>query len=118
MNNKKIGTDFEREVVEWLSEMGYWVHFMSPAPDGSQPCDLIYCKDGKCWIADCKTSSRKKFSINRLEYNQVFAFEKWLGCGNFEPGLFVKYEGHIYGIPYLELQKKKEVELNEIYRVK
>lgn len=118
MNNKKIGSDFEKEMSEILTGMGFWVHFMSPAPDGSQPCDLIFAKNGQCYIADCKTSSKNKFGIERLEYNQIFSFERWMACGNNEPGIFVKCRGAIYNVPYLELKTKGKVVLDEIHRFK
>ena len=39
MNNKKLGTEFEREAVTLLSQKGYWVHFITPDSRGSQPFD-------------------------------------------------------------------------------
>ena len=114
MNNKKLGTDFEREMVNLLASEGFWVHFMSPASDGSQPFDLIFVKDGLAMAADCKTSSKRKFSIDRLEDNQIMAFEKWLRCGNLEPVIFVKYQNKVYTVYYKQLKEAGQVDLYEI----
>ena len=43
-NNQQKGKDLEKRFMEYLSRQGYWVHFMHPAPDGSQPFDIIACK--------------------------------------------------------------------------
>lgn len=111
VNNKKLGTEFEEEMAKILANDGYWVHFMWPGPDGAQPCDLIFSKDGYVTIADCKTSAKRNFSIKRLEDNQIMAFEKWLKCGNTEPLVFVKHKDRIYTVPYLFLRNHGKVDL-------
>ena len=116
MNNKVKGTQFEREVCEELAKRGYWVHFMSPDNTGAQPFDIIAVKYGVAFAMDCKTCDAKVFSINRLEDNQIMAFEKWLSCGNNMPFLMVKHENVIYCIPYRELEEKGKVVLNADYR--
>lgn len=114
MNNKQIGTAFEREMCAKLAEYGFWVHFISPDARGAQPFDIIAVKDGKAIVGDCKTSSRKRFGIDRLEDNQIMAFEKWLACGNTEPYVFVKYKDLIRCIPYTMLKNRKAVELDDL----
>lgn len=112
MNNKKIGTAFEKEFCEYLSTKGYWVHFLSPSENGSQPFDVIAVKNGKAHALDCKTSSIHRFSISRLEDNQILAFEKWKRCGNNEPFIAVKYNKVVYLVPYELLKSSKVVNLN------
>lgn len=118
MNNKVKGTQFEREICSILASHGYWVHFMSPDNRGAQPFDIIAVRDGLALAADCKTCDADVFSMNRLEYNQRMAFDKWLKNGNTDPVLFVKHEDHIYLVPYTELVKKERICLNEDYRWK
>lgn len=113
MNNKKLGTAFEREFCKILSDNGYWVHFISPNETGSQPFDIIAVKDGKAYACDCKTSIKYQFSISRLEDNQIFAFEKWMSCGNNEPYVAIKWNDKIVTVPYLELKAKGKVDLRE-----
>lgn len=118
MNNKVKGTQFEREVCDILAKNGYWVHFISPDNRGAQPFDIIAVKDSTAIAGDCKTCDAKSIGIDRLEDNQVMAFEKWIACGNLDPVLFVKHEEMIYLIPYTELVKNGRVKLSADYRWK
>ena len=56
MNNKKIGSDFEKEVCKMLQDMGYWVHFITPDMRGAQPFDIIAAKNNRPYAIDCKVS--------------------------------------------------------------
>ena len=113
MNNKRLGTEFEREVVTLLSKRGYWVHFITPDSRGSQPFDIIASKDDRPIVADCKTSSKKWFNISRLEENQIMAFELWLKRGNSKAFIFIKYNEKIYQIPYRMLKGLQIINLEE-----
>lgn len=113
MNNKQLGTAFEREICRELKEKGWWVHFLNPDNSGAQPFDIIAVKEGLAMAVDAKTSSTCKFSINRLEDNQIMAFDKWLRCGNFMPQIAVKYKDRIIWITYYELKKNKVIDLRE-----
>ncbi len=113
MNNKKLGSEFEKEFCQLLASRGYWVHFISPAPNGGQPFDIIAAKYGEAYAFDCKTSEKTVFSFSRLEENQIYAFEKWLACGNPMPMLVVKYKNEIHLIPYITLKTQERVKLNE-----
>lgn len=117
MNNKKHGTDFERQVIAKLSQSGdVWVHFLSPDERGAQPFDIIAVKDGIACAIECKTQDDKNkwFPLSRLEDNQKMAFEKWIACGNGEPIICVQYKGEIKTLSYTELKKKGRVNLDEI----
>ena len=111
MNNKKLGTEFEREVVTLLSQKGYWVHFITPDASGSQPFDIIASKDNIPIVADCKTSAKKWFNISRLEENQIMSFELWHNRRNKNSYIFVKYNEKIYSIPYFVLKELKRINL-------
>lgn len=111
MNNKELGTAFEKEVVELLAQKGYWVHFITPDSRGAQPFDVIAVKDGKALAIDCKTCVSNTFSISRLEENQICAFEKWMACGNEEPFVYVKHNDKIHIIGYLTLKMKGKMKL-------
>lgn len=115
MNNKKLGTSFEREFCQIMADRGYWVHFISPAPNGGQPFDVIAVKNGQAYAFDCKTSVNDWFSINRLEDNQICAFERWMECGNPEPELAVKYRGRIYILPYTLLHREGGIRLQDMW---
>lgn len=113
MNNKQLGTDFEKSMVDLLAKQGYWVHFLSPDNRGAQPFDIIAVKDCFAVAIDCKTSKDHIFRLGRLEENQIMAFEKWLKCGNTTPFLAVMYNDGIYMIPYERLKKEGSVDLDK-----
>ena len=114
MNNKRLGTAFEKRLCEWLSVRGWWVHFISPDRTGSQPFDVIAVKNGLALAIDCKTSAKPIFNISRLELNQVHAFEKWLKSGNEMPLVAVEYEGHIFFVKYSDLKQNGKVDLRRL----
>lgn len=114
MNNKRLGMDFEKKVVNSFTKNGFWVHFISPDNAGAQPFDIIAVKNGVATVGDCKTSKSHIFRIERLEENQKMAFEKWLSCGNTEPLIFVGYNDEIKIIKYSDLKKTGRIDLNVI----
>lgn len=112
MNNKELGTQFEKETCELLARYGWWVHFLSPNEAGAQPFDVIAVRHGKALAIDCKTSKSKIFAMNRLEMNQQLAFERWIRCGNLTPLVFVKYNENIHIVNYQTLYKYGKVDLD------
>lgn len=104
MNNKEVGTEFEKTIVKLLAKTGYWVHFITPDKRGAQPFDIIAVKNEIAVAIDCKTCKDRYFRIGRLEQNQIMAFEKWLKCGNANPLIAVEHNGVIQFIDYLELK--------------
>ncbi len=113
MNNKYIGTVFERKMCAHLAQAGWWVHFLYPDARGAQPFDIIAVKNGEAMAIDCKTCSDSVFRISRLEDNQVFAFEKWLKCGNDYACIAVLHDKKIYMLEYPELKIKKKIDLKK-----
>ena len=114
MNNKKMGTNFERQFCGMLAEEGYWVHFLSPDARGAQPFDVIAVKNGDAVAIDCKTCKDHIFRLSRLEDNQVMAFEKWLACGNDGALLAVLHENHVYFVDYTDLKAQGKINLMEV----
>ena len=112
-NNKKLGTDFEREFIEVLQGLGFWAHFITPDGRGAQPFDIIAVKNNLPIACDCKTSVKSVFSINRLEDNQILAFEMWRKRGNSMPIVAVKYAKQIYLIRYIDLLEKGRINIEK-----
>lgn len=113
MSNKKIGTDFEREVCKYLKGKGFWVHFLVPDARGAQPFDIIAVRDGVAYAIDCKTCAANSIGINRLEVNQIMAFERWIKCENYMPLIAVKHKEQVYWVRYDDLKKEKRIMLDE-----
>lgn len=109
MNNKKLGNNFEKEMMEILSQKGYWVTMLTPKQHvGSQPADLIAIKDNKPMLVDCKTCKTKYFPINRIEENQWLAYQRYKKCRNTEYYLAIKYNNEIYMIPINTIDRSKK----------
>ena len=107
MNNKKRGTKFEQDWCDYLSEHGYWAHFVEPKPDGSQPFDVIAAKDDKMYVYDCKTLKGNRFPLDRIEWNQRVAFARIGTIGGVKRQFIViKNENGIYQIPFVLLIDK------------
>ena len=117
MNNKKIGTAFERKLLDYISKTGAWVHFLTPDERGAQPFDIIAVRDNTAIAIECKTltTARRYFTIDRLEPNQIMAFEKWMSCGNASPLIAVEYGDDIIFIEYTELKDKKKIDVRKTH---
>ena len=116
MNNKQLGTSWERQACDILAKSGYWVHFITPDARGAQPFDVIAVKNKKAYAIECKTivGGKRYFSMDRLEDNQRMAFGRWVACGNGEPIILIKQVNDIISIKYVELLNlKKRVDLIE-----
>ena len=112
MNNKRLGTAFEREFCELLAARGFWVHFMSPSASGAQPCDIIACRNNTPFLFDCKTCEKATFHISRLEDNQNLAFQRFDKTGNDLAFVAVKHDEKIYFVPYYMLVKLQSIKLD------
>lgn len=118
MNNKRLGTEFEREFCELLAARGFWVHFMTPSASGAQPCDIIACKNGTPFLFDCKTCEKNVFHLSRLENNQILAFDRFLKTRNNFAFIAVKHDNKIYIIPYTLLKGKGGIRLYDLFEAK
>ena len=109
MNNKKIGSNFEKELARILASKGYWVTLLTPKNHiGSQPADLIAIKNNKPYLIDCKTCNTYLFPISRIEQNQWNASKKYFECGNICYFIAVKYQNEIYIIPIDTVDKTEK----------
>lgn len=113
MNNKRIGTSFERDMCDYLARKGFWVHFISPDGTGAQPFDIVAVKNGKAYAIDCKTNVSNRFSMQRIEDNQILSFARWKECGNTNPLLAINNKGKILWVDYKSLEILNSIPLDE-----
>ena len=106
------GREFEKYVVDWLSDKGFWVHRMAESNTGSQPFDIIALRGYKVCAFDCKVISTKRpyFPFSRIEENQRRAFEKLYlrYAGNLLCGFVIYFEGGVYLLDYLKVKRRME----------
>lgn len=71
MTNKVRGTKFENELCTQLNASGFWCRPMYPAPDGSQPFDVMAINSrGVLYCFECKDCLNDVFQLKRIEANQ------------------------------------------------
>lgn len=81
--NKDIGNTFELDFCNLMFSNGFWSHNFVSSHSG-QPADTISSKNGKSILADCKVCKSNKFSLSRIEDNQLSSMTLWQSCGNGE----------------------------------
>ena len=120
LNNKKLGSKFEKDFMELLAKKGYWVTFLEgKANIGSQPCDIIAIRRDNVELYDCKTLANKNglFPISRIEENQRLAFERLRKCRN--PltvfALSILWNNNIYIVDFDDINfYEKSIDLKKI----
>ena len=111
-NNKKIGNELERKLCEYLSKKGFWAHPLHPAPDGSQPFDIIALSKEDKLAIDCKTLEGKRFPLSRVEDNQETAFNLLHSLGIYDTYFVIQISENevvFAGAHYIISEKNKGV---------
>ena len=90
MSNKSVGSKFENFVAETLSKYNIWVHLLTGNASG-QPGDLIMVKHDTAYLVDCKVCKNNRFTLSRIEENQILANEHWERCGNLDYMYFIAF---------------------------
>ena len=121
MSNKKTGTKFEKDFLKYLADNEWWAHFLSPDTSGAQPFDIIAMRNGDVMAIDCKTCSADRFSLERVEDNQYWAFRSIIWKADCYCGFAVLHNNEIYLIPFghiLAAQRRgdKSILLKEEYK--
>lgn len=121
MNNKTLGSQFEQELCEKLSEHGFWVHCLAMNKAG-QPADILAVKNKIAYLIDAKVCSSKGFALSRVEDNQELAMNLWNDRGNGQGWFALKVPtGEIYMIPHICIVAHKRVQsslsFNEIHEL-
>ena len=113
-NNKKSGTQFEKEFAFILAEKWFWVHLFQDNRNG-QPCDVIAAKDGAAYLFDCKDCELGHFPLNRMEENQYNAMKLFQLTGN-RSGMFaIRFPGQeIYLVDFEVLKKLRDKGMKRI----
>lgn len=74
MNND--GLKFQHQFALYMRSLGYWVYEF-PTKHQGQPADLICVKDGRVLLLDTKMCEIERFSLARIEDNQITAMTAW-----------------------------------------
>lgn len=89
MINKVRGTKFENKLCAELSNNGIWCRSMYPAPDGSQPFDVMaITPKGELFCFECKDCLNDIFQLNRIENNQEISLTRLMYQYNLKDKVF------------------------------
>lgn len=103
-SRNQLGSGFEEELCETLSQCGFWAHRLNANKSG-QPFDIIAAKDGQTYPLECKHCSKDKFETWRIEENQYSAMYLWQFTGNGESWFALMLsDGDIFLVPYSATQ--------------
>ena len=108
MSNKSVGTAFEREFAQMLSENGFWAHCLCDNRNG-QPFDVIAARKGATYVFDCKECQGDVFLLSRIEENQHNAMMLWSGTGNSQPMFAIRFMDRVYLVEHRTIMLKRAV---------
>ena len=108
MNNKTLGSNFEQELCEKLSEYGFWCHCLNMNKAG-QPADILAVRNKIAYLIDAKVCSNRGFALSRVEENQELAMNLWYERGNGQGWFALKLPTEeIYMMPYFYMEMAKQ----------
>ena len=103
-DNRRVGTDFEKQLCMILSGYGFWAHNLAQNSQG-QPFDIIAARNGKSYPIDCKDCAKDIFKMERIEENQSSAMFLWRETGNGEGWFALRMtNGAVYFLPFSKLE--------------
>lgn len=110
MNQSKVGRKTEFESAEYFSKKGYWV-YQCPNTQAGQPADLIVAKDNKITLVEVKHCKNNRFTLNRIEPNQITAYRFFKSKGNKSHKILIKFKDGVYlmDFTYIEYFKSKGI---------
>lgn len=96
MNNKKLGSKFEKELCGLLAKNGFWA-YNCPNKSVGQPVDIIASRNGHPCLIDAKECTNDIFDTIRIEENQQNSMMLWDYTGNGEGYYAMRFsDGQIY----------------------
>lgn len=97
MSNKKIGEDFEKELLEILKLNNFWATKLKEKEIGG-PFDIVATKNNLFFSLEAKNIKKgTKFQTSRIEPNQISAFKRLSEVGSSNYSFFVfKAENEVF----------------------
>ena len=111
------GRKFEEELCDYFSSQGYYVIYNEKGITGAQPCDIVIIKNNIAILVEAKNLDNKSgiFNLDRIEQNQVLAYNKFRSCKNTNFILAIKWKNNIWLIDFgLLPYYQKSINLKQI----
>lgn len=111
------GKKFEEELCNFFANRHYYVVYNNKGISGSQPFDILIIRDNVCFAIECKNLENKNgiFNIDRIEENQLLAYNRFLECRNHNFILAILWNNNVYFVNFDLLEYyKKSIDLKQI----
>lgn len=116
MKNHEIGKITEFNAAKFFSEKGYWV-YRCPRTEAGQPADLIVAKDNKITLVEVKHCKSDRFSLNRIEPNQLTTYKFFKRKGNTSHKILIAFKSGVclFDFKYIYIRKKLDEKSIDFY---
>ncbi|WP_249961681.1 hypothetical protein [Histophilus somni] len=110
MLSRDYGKRTEEKVAEYFSEKGYWV-YQFPQSIKGQPADLIVVKNNIATLIEVKHCKNDRFTLNRIEPNQLTTFNFFKSKGNTNHKIAIQFKSGLFllDFSYIDILIKSEV---------
>ena len=95
MKSHEIGKVTEFKMAQFFSDKGYWV-YQCPKTENGQPADLIIAKDNIITLVEVKHCKNNRFTLNRIEPNQLTTYDFYKTKGNTNHKILIKFKKGVY----------------------
>lgn len=116
MKNHEIGKITEFKAAEFFSNHGYWV-YQCPKTQAGQPADLIVVKDNKATLVEVKHCKSDRFSLSRIEPNQLTTYKFFKSKGNTSHKILIVFKSGVclLDFKYIYIRKKLDEKSLDFY---
>lgn len=95
MKSHEIGKVTEFKTAQFFSDKGYWV-YQCPKTENGQPADLIIAKNNIITLVEVKHCKNNRFTLNRIEPNQLTTYDFYKTKGNTNHKILIKFKKGVY----------------------
>lgn len=95
MKSHEIGKVTEFKAAQFFSDKGYWV-YQCPKTEAGQPADLIIAKNNIITLVEVKHCKNNRFTLNRIEPNQLTTYDFYKTKGNTNHKILIKFKKGVY----------------------
>ena len=116
MKNYEIGKITEFNAAKFFSKHDYWV-YQFPKTQAGQPADLIVIKNNKATLVEVKHCKSDRFSLNRIEPNQLTTYKFFKSKGNTSHKILIAFKSGVclLDFKYIYIRKKLDEKSIDFY---
>lgn len=111
------GRKFEEALCKYFAEKDYYVIYNEKGVAGSQPVDIVIIKNNIATMIEAKNLENHNgiFNLDRVEQNQVLAYNRYRECQNYNFVLAIYHDNKVWFIDFGLLPLyNKSIDLKQI----